>query len=67
MKGVGRTAEFLGEEKTPVTRMPGGAPIVVQDNSQQVSGGGTVLAGETRPSTGNGQAMKTGFVSGVGG
>jgi len=65
MKGVGRTAEFLGEEKAAPTAMPGGAPIIVQDNSQQVSGGGTVLAGETRPSTGNGQALKTGFYPGV--
>ena len=55
-------------DATPVpAAMPGGAPIIVQDNSQKVSGGGTVLAGETRPSTGNGQAMKTGFVAGVGG
>ena len=55
-------------DATPVpTAMPGGAPIIMQDNSSQVSGGGTVLAGETRPSTANGQAAKTGFVAGVGG
>lgn len=60
--------KFVGDDLAPApATMPGGRPIVVQDNSSQVSGGGTVLAGETRPSTGNGQAMKTGFVSGVGG
>ncbi len=64
----GKSAKFIGDDLAPApATMPGGAPIVVQDNSSQVSGGGTVLAGETRPSTGNGQAMKTGFVSGVGG
>ena len=65
----GKGASFVGDDAlapAPAT-MPGGRPIIVQDNSSQVSGGGTVLAGETRPSTGNGQAMKTGFVSGVGG
>jgi hypothetical protein len=62
----GKAAKFVGDDLAPApATMPGGAPIIVQDNSSQTSGGGTVLAGETRPSTVNGQASKTGFVAGV--
>ena len=64
----GKAAKFVGDDLAPApATMPGGAPIIVQDNSSQTSGGGTVLAGETRPSTANGQAAKTGFVAGVSG
>jgi Flp pilus assembly pilin Flp len=35
--------------------------VVNQDNSQNTGGSGTVLAGETRPSTGNDRALGTGF------
>ena len=63
----GKAGKFVGGDAlAPApTTMPGGAPIIVQDNSSKFSGGGTVLAGETRPSTGNGQALKTGFYPGV--
>ena len=65
----GKAGSFVGGDAlAPApTTMPGGAPIIVQDNSTNASGGGTVLAGETRPSTANGQAFKTGFVAGVSG
>ena len=62
----GKGAAFV--DATPVdTATTSAPPIIMQDNSSQVSGGGTVLAGETRPSTANGQAAKTGFVAGVSG
>lgn len=52
---------------TPPATGPTGAPIIVNDNSNTVSGGGTTLAGETRPSTANGQALKTDFYRSSGG
>ena len=59
----GKAGSFVGGDAlAPApTTMPGGAPIIVQDNSTNASGGGTVLAGETRPSTGNDRALGTGF------
>lgn len=71
--GNGRGSDVRGQgpkqnDMAPVpATMPGGKPIIIQDNSSQVSGGGTVLAGETRASTGNAQAIKTGFFAGTGG
>ena len=55
------------KDMTPPSKTMGGAPIFINDNSSQVSGGGTTLAGETRPSTANGQAEKTGFYRSSGG
>ena len=65
----GKGAAFVGDDAlAPVpTTGPSGAPIIVNDNSSQVNGGGTTLAGETRPSTANGQAAKTGFYRSSGG
>ena len=66
----GKGAAFVGDDAlapVPATG-PSGAPIIVNnDNSNNVSGGGTTLAGETRPSTANGQAEKTGFYRASGG
>ena len=60
----GKTGAFV--DATPVdTTTTSAPPIIMQDNSSNVSGGGTMLAGETRPSTVNGQVGKTGFVAGV--
>ena len=67
---TGKTGKFLGDGDAlaPVpTTAPSGAPIFINDNSNNVSGGGTTLAGETRPSTANGQAEKTGFYRTSGG
>ena len=56
------------KDMTPPAVGPTGAPIIVNnDNSNNVSGGGTTLAGETRPSTTNGQALKTDFYRSSGG
>ena len=50
---------------TPVSGS-GAAPVVtVVEGDTNVGGSGTLLAGETRPSTANGRAANTGFVSGV--
>lgn len=65
----GKGAAFVGDDAlAPVpTTGPSGAPIFINDNSSQVSGGGTLLAGESRASTGNAQALKTGFYRSSGG
>ena len=62
----GKGAAFVGDDMAPPAG--GTAPpvtIVNQDNSQTSSSGGTILAGETRPSTANGRAANTGFLSGI--
>ena len=62
----GRGATFVGEDVAPAeSSSPSTVQIVNQDNSQSVTGGGTILAGEARPSTANGRAANTGFVSGI--
>ena len=53
------------QDLTPVSGS-GAAPVVtVVEGDTNVGGSGTLLAGETRPSTANGRAANTGFVSGV--
>ena len=53
------------QDLTPVSGS-GAAPVVtVVEGDTNVGGSGTLLAGETRPSTANGRAANTGFVSGI--
>jgi hypothetical protein len=67
--GRGGGLRGQGPKQNDMTPVPvtiaGGAPIIVQDNSSQVAGGTTVMAGETRPSTANDRVMKTGFMQPV--
>lgn len=58
----GRAGQFVDGDLAPAES--GKTPsvtVVNQDNSQNTGGSGTVLAGETRPSTGNDRALGTGF------
>ena len=55
----------VSQDLTPVSGS-GAAPVVtVVEGDTNVGGSGTLLAGETRPSTANGRAANTGFVSGI--
>ena len=58
----GAAGKFVDDDLAPA--QSGATPsvtVVNQDNSQTTGGSGTVLAGETRPSTGNDRALGTGF------
>ena len=58
----GRAGQFVDGDLAPAES--GATPsvtVVNQDNSQNTGGSGTILAGETRPSTGNDRALGTGF------
>ena len=58
----GRAGQFVDGDLTPAESGSGSAPVVtVVEGDTNVGGSGTLLAGETLPSTGNDRALGTGF------